>query len=116
MNIKGIGIDIVDVNRIKVMVEKNRRLREKVFTSSEIAYSEKRKNRFEHYAARFAAKEAVIKAFSRRDLAFKDIEVVNLHDGKPCVRIHNKKIKTREIHLSLSHTNSIAVAQVVVVK
>ncbi|MCX7715970.1 MAG: holo-ACP synthase, partial [Endomicrobia bacterium] len=82
------------------------------------------KTPYQHFAARFAAKEAVIKSFGLgilNGLRLKDIEVINDKNGKPCIKLNNKlafivskKVRFRKIHLSLSHFNEYAVAFVVV--
>lgn len=111
--IEGIGVDIVSIERIKKLYEKfGRKFLERVFTEEEISYSFNHSNPFPHLAARFAAKEAVIKALKRpKGLTLKDIEVKNNSDGSPEVKISglNKKI-----FISISHERKYTVAFVVV--
>jgi len=122
----GSGIDIIEVERVKESVEKwGDSFLEKVFTKTEIAYAHKHRYAYQHLAARFAAKEAVLKAFGggwERTLPWKDVEVVNDKNGKPEVRLYGeaKKIYDKkeigQIVLSLSHTKVYAVANAILVK
>ncbi|MCK5105995.1 MAG: holo-ACP synthase [Elusimicrobiales bacterium] len=113
--ISGIGIDIVDIKRIKKAVETTLFLK-RFFTPSEIKYCLKGKNKFERIAARFAAKEAVIKATGLKKLALKDIALVKDKTGKPSIKIMNKKYAGLKALISLSHTADYACASVVVIK
>ena len=85
MNIYGLGTDIVNINRIKkVITTRNQSFKRRVFTSFEIKVCEKRKNKFECFAKRFAAKEALFKAIGQKNkLKFKDVEVKNSYSGLP---------------------------------
>ena len=85
MNIYGIGTDIVNINRIKLAIKKNRNFfKKKIFTNFEIKNCEKRRNKVECYAKRFAAKEALFKAVGvGNKLQFKDIEIKNNPAGAP---------------------------------
>lgn len=123
--IKGIGTDIIDIGRIKKIIEKNnsRAFIEKVFTDNEISYCESKYHRAVHYAARFAAKEAFFKAMGtgyRGGMSWKDISVKNDELGKPEIELSGKtldnfkKRKYKNIHISLSHTKEYAVSFVVV--
>lgn len=116
--IEGIGVDIVAIERIKKMYEKfGRKFLERLFTEKEINYSFKHSNPFPHLAARFAAKEAIIKALKKPDgLNLKDIEIINSSDGSPVVKIG--KIYNKKIFLSISHerTHTVALALVIDVK
>lgn len=111
--IEGIGVDIVAVERIKKIYEKfGEKFLNRVFTSEEISYSFSHSNPFPHLAARFAVKEAVIKALKKKEgLTLKNIEVRNNSDGSPEVEIQgfNKKI-----FISLSHEKNYTVAFVVI--
>jgi len=102
-----IGIDIVEVGRLKKLA-KNRRFLAKVYTPEEIAYCRARKNCAQHFAVRFAAKEAVWKALGKNGTALKDIGVVNMPGGKPQILIRGRRRKG--IDVSLSHTENYAVA------
>lgn len=119
----GIGVDIVDTGRFERFVrENNRALIERLFTEGEIAYCAPRKQRATHYASRFAAKEAFLKALGtglRDGLSWHDMEVVNDALGKPTLRFSGKAAELygahdlRACHLSISHDGAAAVAMVV---
>lgn len=118
--ILGIGIDLVDIGRIRAALENPRtgnRFRERVFTVGEIDYCERRRQRFESYAARFAAKEAMIKALGCA-CDWRDIEVVR-EDAAPLLQLHGRTAERAaargiaRVHLSLSHSESHATAFVV---
>jgi len=119
----GVGVDIVEVPRIEEMIRNHgRRFLTRVFTEKEIRYCRSRKRMTEHFAARFAAKEAVVKALRtgmRRGISWKDIEVVVGRLGQPDVRLlggaadRAEELGVNHIHISLSHTPQYAVAQVV---
>jgi holo-[acyl-carrier protein] synthase len=124
--ILGIGTDVVDISRIEQKVLEREGFCQKVFSKNEIAYCDKIKNRFESYAARFAAKEAFLKALGtglQINNELNEIEVENAASGKPDIKISsllNKKIKeifmteNFKIHLSLSHTSHVATAFVII--
>ena len=125
MNIYGIGTDIVNINRIKNSIKKyNDTFKNKIFTQSEISNCEKRKNKIECFAKRFAAKEALFKAVRKNNkLKFNEIEVQNNRSGAPILLIKGtseknlKKIfknKKYKIHLSLSDDKPWAVASVII--
>ena len=85
-SIFGIGTDIVDISRIKILLNKNKKLINRVFSLKEIKYCESRSNKIASYSKRFAAKEAFAKALGigfRNNLNFKDIEIINDKMGKP---------------------------------
>jgi holo-[acyl-carrier protein] synthase len=119
----GVGIDIIEVSRIEKLISSSNRFKQRIYTQREVDYCEARKNKAQNYAARFAAKEAFLKAIGtgwRSGVAFREIEVLNNEQGKPEIHLHGhtKKI-VQEIHikstqLSLSHIKEIAVAVVVV--
>ena len=88
--ISGIGIDIIDIKRIKRLVEATSFLK-RFFTPAEIKYCLAGRNKFERIAARFAAKEAVIKATGLKNLPLKDIALIKDKTGKPSIKIKNKK-------------------------
>ena len=122
----GIGTDIIEVGRIEKMLKNNDALRQKLYTVAEQAYCDKAKvNRYQSYAARFAAKEAFFKALGtgyRYGLAFREIEVLNDDLGKPVIHLHGnvKAFVEAEgilhIQLSLSHIKETAIAFVVLEK
>jgi holo-[acyl-carrier protein] synthase len=120
--IVGTGIDIAEVPRIRAAMERHNRFRERVFTDREVAYAESKANRYERYAARFAAKEAGMKALGtgwRGGLAWRDLEVTNLRSGRPTLTFHGvaaqiaEKLGARNVSLSLTHTAEQAMAFVV---
>lgn len=115
----GIGTDIVEVERIRKVMERDIGFRDKIFTPVEIAYCETKRFKYENYAARFSAKEAFLKAIGtgwRFGIRFVDIEVINDDLGKPNIMTHGKAtelIKTHQItrmHVSLSHLKEMATA------
>ncbi|GAB6183429.1 holo-ACP synthase [Thermodesulfovibrio hydrogeniphilus] len=117
--IKGIGVDIVSVDRIKAIYEKfGEKFLKKIFTDNEIKYSFSHKNPFPHFAARFAAKEAVIKALNKPEgLKLKDIEIINSSNGSPQIAISGSWFMDKEktvINCSLSHEKNYAVAFVII--
>ena len=95
MNIYGIGTDIVNVNRIKAVVKKNNQaFKKRIYTNFEIRTCEKRKNKIECFAKRFAAKEALFKAIGiKNKLDFKDVEIVNNSSGTPKFQIRGTSLK-----------------------
>ncbi|MCG2726066.1 MAG: holo-ACP synthase [Elusimicrobia bacterium] len=113
--ISGIGIDIVDIRRIKKAVETTSFLK-RFFTPSEIKYCLSGKNKFERIAARFAAKEAVIKATGLKKLALKDIALIKDKTGKPSIKINNEKYAGLNVLVSLSHTADYACASAIMIK
>ncbi len=115
MRILGTGIDIIEVKRIRALFSKNNGFRERVFTKREIDYCEKKKRKHEHYAVRFAAKEAVWKAMGNNSIALKSIEIRNKRSGKPEVFFKGKRFKEK-ILITLSHCESYAVAQAIIYK
>ncbi|MFB3813547.1 MAG: holo-ACP synthase [Terriglobales bacterium] len=120
--IVGTGIDIVDVQRITAALERfGERFTRKVFTEGEIRYCESKQNRAERYAARFAAKEAALKAIGtgwRRGVSWRDIEVQREPGGRPTIAFAGRaaefaaRLGMRRASLSLSHTAQHAIAQV----
>ena len=123
--IVAIGVDLAEVDRIRDALERaetGARFRDRVFTAGEQAYCERRRRKYESYAARFAAKEAMMKALGRgwsREVGWTEIEVVREHGGRPMIRVHGKtaayaaKLGIRRISLALTHTAESALAQVV---
>lgn len=121
--IVGIGIDVEEVARIRDAMERHgQRFVDRIFSPGEIAYVERKANRYERYAARFAAKEAGMKAIGtgwRRGVRWLDFEVANLPSGRPTLRMHGVAAKVaeglgvRNIALSLTHTAQQGVAIVI---
>ncbi len=113
--ILGSGIDIIEVERIKQAVKRwgNSFLRH-VFTDEEIDYANQHRFPYQHFAARFAAKEAVLKAFGdNAHISWKDIRIMNDKFGKPVCIYKDKKFK-KEILISIAHTENYAVASAII--
>lgn len=117
----GIGCDIIEVDRVRHAVEREA-FKTRVFTAAEIAYCEGRgQQQFASFAARFAAKEAVLKALGTglRGGALTEIEVTNDALGKPCVSLSGyhgemaERLGVKQVHLSLSHSKANATAYVI---
>ena len=121
--IVGTGIDLAEVDRIRASMERfGERFINRVFTPREIAYVERKANRFERYAARFAAKEAGMKAIGtgwKRGVTWHDFEVANLQSGKPTLVLTGvaaqvaRTLGVKNISLSMTHTAAVAMAQVI---
>ena len=117
------GTDIIEIERIKESIESlGEKFLNRVFTQKEIQYCESKKaQKYQHYAARFAAKEAIFKAISeslvdKYALNWTDYEIVNDESGKPIVKITGFDLQSIEnIDLSMSHCKQYAVATAVVV-
>jgi holo-[acyl-carrier protein] synthase len=108
-----IGVDIVEIDRIAESM-RNERFLQRIFTPQEIAYCREHKNAAQHFAVRFAAKEAVWKAVGKRALTHRDIQVKNRPDGKPEILFPSKfKSLTRRVSVSLSHGRDYAVAMAI---
>jgi holo-[acyl-carrier protein] synthase len=123
--IKGIGIDIIEIDRIQRVIEKHGgHFYERIFTRREIAYCRaKKKNAVLHFAGRFTAKEAAVKALGTGvagGIGWTDIEIVNESSGKPVMKFHGKaedayrRMGGTCIHVSISHTKGCAAAQVII--
>ena len=118
-----IGIDLVEVSRLEeVFARRGDRFRARVFTESEINYCESLGSKFASYAARFAAKEAVMKALGTgwsEGVGWKDIEVMSQPGVAPAIILHKRalgrmgEIGASRIHVSLTHSGDMAIAQVV---
>jgi holo-[acyl-carrier protein] synthase len=121
--IVGTGIDIAEVPRIRQSIERfGDRFLQRVFTAEEIRYCDSKANRFERYAARFAAKEATMKALGtgwNHGIRWRDCEVVRLPGGRPTIAFHGKaaefaaKLGMKNAALSITHTTEQAIAQVI---
>ena len=119
----GTGIDIAEVPRIAQAIERfGERFLRRIFTEGEIRYCDSKANRVERYAARFAAKEAAMKALGtgwNHGVRWRDCEIVRSPGGRPTLKFHGKaaefaaKLGTKNIALSLTHTNEQAMAQVI---
>ena len=117
------GVDIIEISRVQKSIDNlGVGFLNKIFTEKEIEYCEKKgKSRYEHYAARFAVKEAVFKAISKTledkySISWKDIETTNDEQGRPRVEISNINNNIIEdIDISISHCKEYAIANAVVV-
>jgi len=116
------GVDIVAVARVARLASEDARALDDVFTPDELAYCRRRGSANEHLAARFAAKEAVLKAFGTgigRRMRWTDVQIVKERSGRPCVRLHGEvaawaeRSGLTEVDVSLSHAAGLAVAQAV---
>ena len=121
--IKGIGIDLIEVGRMARLIAEDGKFVERVFSAEEIRYCRGKRFRAQHFAVRFAAKEALLKALGcglRGGIGWKDISVENDPVGKPVIRLSGKaekqfgSMKGRRVHLSMSHTRDWAVSCVVI--
>jgi holo-[acyl-carrier protein] synthase len=111
----GTGVDITEVNRLRRAIEKwGKEFLNRVFTPDELVNAKKRSSLYQHLAGRFAAKEAIFKALNVKELNWQDVEILNDEDGRPVAKITNKKIKKVDIHLSISHVKSYAVASAII--
>ncbi len=112
------GTDIIEIERIKKSIDKlGDKFINTIFTDNEKRYCESHKNmKYQHYAVRFAAKEAIYKAFSSiEELSWKDVEIINNEKGKPEVKIIKKlENEVLNIDISMSHCKEYAVAMVTV--
>ena len=121
--IVGTGIDMAEVPRIEASIARfGDRFIRRIFTEAEIRYCDSKANRVERYAARFAAKEAAMKAIGtgwNHGVTWRDVEVCRQPGGRPTIAFHGKaaefaaKLGTAHIALSLSHTKEYAIAQVI---
>jgi len=121
--IVGTGVDLAEVHRIRASIERfGAKFVERIYTPAEIAYVERKANRFERYAARFAAKEAGMKAIGtgwRHGVRWQDFEVANLPSGKPTLRFHGaaakfaERLGVRNVALSITHTSELGMAHVI---
>ena len=121
--IAGVGTDLIEVERVAGKISKNEGFRELVFTPAEIAYCERKANKFQHYAARFAAKEAFLKAIGTgwiSGISFNEIEITNDENGRPVLTLIGETSRFLEprgfskIWVSLSHLSNISSAVVVI--
>jgi len=121
--ILGTGIDLAEVPRIREAIERyGERFITRIFTEKEIAYVERKANKYERYAARFAAKEAGMKAIGtgwRHGVRWHDFEVTNLQSGRPTLTFHGvaaefaERLGVRQVHMSLTHTEQYGQAFVI---
>ena len=121
--IVGLGVDIAEIDRIEIAIGRHgQAFLDRVFTPGEIAYCERHKKKFERYAARFAAKEAAMKALGTgwaSGVRWVDLEVVREEGGKPTMVLHGRAreiadtLGVKHISLSQTHSGNTAFAQVI---
>lgn len=119
--ILGVGTDIIEIARIRQALEKKPNLTARLYTQREVDYCQRKKNPWQSFASRFAAKEAVSKAFGTGigKIAWTDIEVVNDRSGKPQAVLYGAALALAEekkihcVHISLSHSEVYAIATAV---
>ena len=129
MCILGIGIDIVEVYRIKkLLIQKKTTFKNRIFTKKEISYCKKKIDNINCYSKRFAAKEALVKALGtgfRKNINFRDIEILKNRQGKPFLLLNKKlsdkikfifKVKKFNIFLSISDEKKYAIASIIISK
>ena len=122
--ITGLGVDIVEIDRMAAALERHPRMKERIFSAEERNYAEGRNRPEVHYALRFAAKEAVLKALGTgfSGMKFTDVEVVRDAGGRPVPRLSGRAAEVAdelgvvELHLSLSYTHTTAVASAVAMR
>jgi holo-[acyl-carrier protein] synthase len=121
--ITGLGVDIVEIDRMRTALERHPKMRERLFSEEEQTYCDRRNRPEVHYALRFAAKEAVLKALGTgfAGMRFTDVEVVRDAGGRPTPRLAGRAKEVAEqsgvveLHLSLSYTHTTAVASAVAI-
>jgi holo-[acyl-carrier protein] synthase len=123
MSVVGLGLDLVEVSRIRALLEKSGdRFKERVFTDAEVMYCDSCADGAMHYAARFAAKEAVAKALGTgftSGVSWRDIEVLRSEGGVPSVRLHGgaavagEALRVVKVLVTLTHTMTAAAASAV---
>jgi holo-[acyl-carrier protein] synthase len=116
--VPGIGVDVVDVERMQFALERTPKIRQRLFTKAEIAYCEKYRFAERHYAGRWAAKEAVTKALGCGLIQWNGVEVVRMPRRAPTVHISGKikkfaeavGVREEDLHVSITHSELSAVA------
>ena len=121
--IVGLGIDIAEIDRIETAIKRHGApFLERLYTPQEVAYCERHRNKFERYAARFAAKEAAMKALGTgwsAGVRWRDIEVIRAASGKPSLLLQGQaqsvaeKLGVKNIALTITHSGNMALAEVI---
>ncbi len=121
--IHGTGVDIIEISRIKHSIQKySGKFEERVFTSKEIDYCRSKADPSKHFAARFAAKEAVLKSLGTgmaQGITWKDMEILNRESGQPVLNLTGRgrhifdALNLKDIHISITHDKSYALAQAI---
>ncbi len=112
--VPSVGIDIVEISRVSQLAKRNRRFLTRVFSAEEIRYCKDKKKKWQHFAVRFAAKEAVWKALGRPGLNLKDISIHRAASGRPGIMLEGRAAP--HIQISLTHTEDYAAAVALLVK
>ena len=125
LNILGLGTDIIEIARIGSMIERHGELfLYRVYTEEEILYCQKRKNCAQHYAGRWAAKEAVMKALGtgfRKGIGWRDIEVTSQTSGQPMITLRGgtldfaQSIGVQQMLITISHCRTFATATAIAI-
>jgi holo-[acyl-carrier protein] synthase len=113
-----VGVDLIEIERVERALARHPRLAHRIFTEAELAHAASRRRPGRHLAARFAAKEAAVKALGVRGLRLRDVEVTGGGDGPPRLALHGTAAEAAEragveLEVSLSHSRELAVATVV---
>jgi holo-[acyl-carrier protein] synthase len=121
--IVGLGLDIAEIDRMAAAITRHGApILERLFTAAEVSYCESHRNKFERYAARFAAKEAAMKALGTgwsHGVRWRDIEVAREPSGKPTLRLEGvarevaARLGVKNISLSITHSGNLALAEVI---
>ena len=121
--IHGTGVDLIEISRIKNSIQKySGKFEDRVFTAKEIDYCRSKADPFKHFAARFAAKEAVLKSLGTgmaEGISWKDMEILNQESGQPVLNLSGKgrdifdSLNLSTIHISMTHDKQYAVAQAI---
>ena len=121
--IVGLGVDMEEISRLREVIKRHGKIfLERIFTPAEIAYCERHRDPVERYAARFAAKEATMKALGTgwgKGVRWRDIEVTRLPGGRPTIVLHGvagkhaERMGARHISLSITHSGNFALAEVI---
>lgn len=115
--IVGMGVDIIEVRRLRQAIDKwGNEFLKRIFTDEELKKAKTRSSLYQHLAGRFAAKEAVFKALGDQGLNWKDVQILNDEEGKPHCLILNGRAKKVSVHISISHVKNYAVANAVITK
>jgi len=113
----GTGVDITEVSRVRRAVEKwGDDFLNRIFTEKELENARSRSSIYQHLAGRFAAKEAIFKAIQIKDLAWKEVQILNDNQGKPYCEILTPEADKVNVQISISHVKNYAVANAIVTK
>ncbi len=115
--VDGVGTDIIEIARVEQAIHRTKGFLNRVFTEAEVAYCQSHKRQYQHFAGRFAAKEAVIKALGRA-VPWRDIEILNDSRGRPLCTLHGKALEIangKRIMVSISHCEIYSTASAVAI-